>query len=159
MMNDVTLARIVHVIAVIVWIGGVFMVTAVVLARGPKDWTPEDRLVVFESVERRFSWIARVATLLVGLSGLHMIWRLNLWDRFRDPAYWWMHAMVGLWGLFTFILFVAEPLFLHAAFQRRAASAPEAAFRTVRRLHWLLVILSFVTVAGAVAGSHGWFFF
>jgi uncharacterized membrane protein len=155
-MDDVALARVIHVIAVIVWIGGVAMVTTVLLpaVRGFK--APGERVAFFAAVERRFAGQARVATLLVGLSGLHMIARLDLWDRFADPAYWWMHAMVALWAIFSLMLFVLEPLFLHRWFLERAARVPEATFALIARLHWLLLTLALVTVAGAVAGAHGW---
>ena len=33
---------------------------------------------------------------------------------------------------------------------------PAGTFRVIRRLHWLLLAVSLITVAGAAAGSHGW---
>ncbi len=39
-----------------------------------------------------------------------MVDRLDLWDHFRNLEFLWMHAMVLLWLIFTFILFVGEPL-------------------------------------------------
>ena len=53
------------------------------------------------------------------------------------------------------MLFVAEPLFLHAWFRRAAEQNPERVFRLIERLHRVLLALSLITVAGAVAGSHG----
>ena len=70
-----------------------------------------------------------------------------------------MHAMLGLWLLFSFILFVAEPLFLHRWFEVSVKREPAATFALVQRAHWLLLALSVITVAGAVAGSHGFLFF
>jgi uncharacterized membrane protein len=152
-MDDLAIARVLHVLGVVIWIGGVGMVTAVVLPA--KYASAEDRLRVFEAVERRFAWIARAMTLLVGFSGLYMIWKLNLWDRFSYLPYWWMHAMVCVWAIFTFLLFVAEPLFLHRRFAQQARSAPEVSFRLAQRLHWILLLASLITIAGAVAGAHG----
>jgi hypothetical protein len=63
--------------------------------------------------------------------------------------------MVCVWALFTLMLFVAEPLFLHRWFRQRAEHAPEQTFRRIERLHWLLLAVSLLTVLGAVAGSHG----
>jgi uncharacterized membrane protein len=158
-MDDIAVARIIHVLGVVVWIGGVAMVTTVLLpaVRGFK--APAERIAFFEAVERRFARQARVATVFVGLSGLYMIVRLDLWDRFADPSYWWMHAMVALWAIFSLMLFVLEPLFLHRWFEERARRAPEATFALVARLHALLLTLSLVTIAGAVAGAHGWLWF
>jgi hypothetical protein len=63
--------------------------------------------------------------------------------------------MIGLCLVFAFVLFVAEPLFLHRLLERRSAAEPERYFRRVRIMHWVLLILSLITVCGAVEGSHG----
>ena len=84
-----------------------------------------------------------------------MLIRFDLWDRFFSLGYWWMHAMVLTWLIFTVMLFVAEPLFLHRRLILRAKVDPEGTFRRVQRMHWLLLTLSLITVLGAVAGSHG----
>jgi uncharacterized membrane protein len=154
-MDDVAIARAIHVLAIVFWIGGVAMVTTVLLpaVRGFK--AAEERIAFFDVVERRFSRQARLTTALAGLSGFYMLYRLDLWDRFLSGEYWWMHAMVCLWLLFTAMLFVIEPLFLHRWLARRAAVAPGSTFAFVHRLHWLLLALSLITVLGAVAGSHG----
>lgn len=73
--------------------------------------------------------------------------------------YWWMHAMVLVWALFTLLLFVLEPLFLHRRFIESARHDPHATFSLVMRMHWVLLGLSLLTVAGAVAGSHGYLLF
>jgi hypothetical protein len=78
-----------------------------------------------------------------------------VWDRFLSARYWWMDAMVLIWLLFTLMLFVAEPLFLHRRLTARTKAEPEATFRLLERLHRLLLALSLITVLGAVAGSHG----
>jgi uncharacterized membrane protein len=154
---DLPLARAVHVLAVVLWIGGVAMVTTVLLPAVQREVEPARRVDFFESIEARFAWQSRVTTLLAGASGFYLAWRLDLWSRFQAPEFWWMHAMVGLWLVFTLMLFVLEPLVLHRWFHERAARAPEATFRLVSTLHRVLLAASLVTVAGAVAGSHGLF--
>jgi hypothetical protein len=88
-----------------------------------------------------------------------MIYRLDLWRRFASVAFWWMHAMTVLWLIFTLMLFVLEPLFLHRWFRARAQVAPEATFRLIQGLHWFLLSLSIITILGAIAGSHGFLLF
>jgi uncharacterized membrane protein len=154
-MNDVAIARAIHVLAVIVWVGGVAMVTTVVFPLIRRTRLPQEQLALFEAVERRFIWQARIATLLVAASGLYMVDRLDLWDRFRSLDFWWMHAMVGVWLIFTIILFIGEPLVLHRWVHRRALVAPEATFRLFHWLHWALLMLAVVTAFAAVAGSYG----
>jgi len=64
--------------------------------------------------------------------------------------------MVAVWAVFTVMLFVAEPLFLHRWFLERARRDPEGTFRRIQRMHLVLLAISLVTVHGAVSGAHGW---
>lgn len=154
-MDDLTIARAIHVLAVVHWIGGVTMVTAVILPAVRRFAEPARRLALFEAIEGRFARQARVSVTLAGLSGFYMTYRLDAWDRFRDPHFWWMDAMVLVWAIFTGMLFVAEPLFFHAQLRRRAERDPDAAFGLMQRVHWVLLTLSAVTVGAAVLGAHG----
>jgi uncharacterized membrane protein len=157
-MDDVALARAIHVLSVVLWIGGVAFVTTVLLP-ALRRRPAEERLDAFDTLERRFSHQARVTTLVAGASGFYMVIRLDLWDRFHAATFWWMHAMLLVWLLFTAMLFIAEPLFLHRRLAARARRAPDSTFRLVERLHRCLLALSLITILGAVAGSHGFFFF
>jgi uncharacterized membrane protein len=153
--DEISIARAFHVVGVVLWIGGVGFVTTVLLPaiRGMKS--PEERVSFFENIEGRFAWQARATTLLVGASGFYIIIVWDLWIRFQSIAYWWMHTMVLVWILFTVMLFIAEPLFLHRWFLRSAEAKPESTFRLIERLHWVLLTVSLLTVIGAAAGSHG----
>jgi hypothetical protein len=108
-----------------------------------------------DAVARRFAWQARIWTVLAGLTGLYMLARLDFWDRFRYADYWWMHAMIAVWLLlFTVVLFVAEPLFLH-----RWLLAPAKASCKQLSGCWNGCTgsgsSSVITIAGAVVGTHG----
>jgi len=154
-MNDVAIARVAHVLGVVLWIGGVAFVTTVLLPAIRRIKAPDQRILLFGRSERRFAWQAKVSTLLVGISGFYLTWVWDLWDRFRSIHYWWMHSMVLVWVIFSAMLFVAEPLFLHRWFLRSAERNPENTFRRIERMHWVLLSISLITVFGAVAGSHG----
>ena len=157
-MDDYYLARVLHVVGVVLWIGGVAFVTAVLLPAVKKMRAPAERVEFFESVEAGFARQARLTTLLTGLSGFYLVHSLGAWPRFADVHYWWMHAMVLVWGVFTLMLFVLEPLWLHRWFQARAQRDPEGTISIIARMHWALLAASVITIAGAVAGSHGWIF-
>jgi uncharacterized membrane protein len=153
--DDISIARALHVLAVVHWIGGVSMVTLVILPSLLRSVPAADRLDLFERIEGRFGRQARISTLIAGASGLYMTERLSAWDRFADPAFWWMHLMLAIWAFFTVVLFIAEPLFLHRWFHDRATRDPEGTFRLVWRLHVLLLSVSLLAVGGAVLGAHG----
>ncbi len=154
-MDHVIIARVLHVLGVVLWIGGVGFVTMVLLPAVRRLKVAGERVAFFEAVEARFAWQARATTLLVGATGLYLVMAWGLWDRFTSLAYWWMHAMVLVWLVFTIMLFIAEPLFLHRRLHEAARLQPEATFRKIERMHWMLLGISLIAVVGAVAGSHG----
>ncbi len=154
-MDDVNIARVIHVFGVVLWIGGVGFVTTVLLPAVRRMKDPLDRVAFFEGVEGRFAWQARGTTLLVGLSGFYLVHAWNLWNRFGELSFWWMHAMVLVWAIFTVMLFIAEPLFLHRWFLARANRKPEETFALIQSMHWILLAFSLITVIGATVGGHG----
>jgi len=158
-MEGLIAARVLHVLGVVLWIGGIALVTTVLLPATKRMKTPAERIAFFESIERGFALQARGTTLVTGASGLYLVHKLDLWQRFAHIEFWWMHAMVVVWALFTVGLFVLEPMILHRWFNERVRHDPERVFALVTRLHWFLLGISLVTVAGAVAGSHGYLLF
>lgn len=154
-MIDLGIARALHVLAVVLWIGGVGMVTTVLLPVIRRARVGQERFELFRLVEHRFAPQARILILITAATGLWMLWRLDLWSRFTIARFWWMHAMVLVWLLFTLMLFVIEPFVLGKIIARRAETASEATFRGIEILHRVLLVLSLITVAGAVAGAWG----
>jgi uncharacterized membrane protein len=149
-------ARAVHVLAIVVWIGSVWLVTTVLLpamkGKPALEWIRE-----FDAIEHRFAPQARIAALLVLLSGLYMLYHYHLWSRFTQGEYWWMHLMVGVWLLFAALLFIIEPFALRHMLHKRAASAPEATLARMLWMHRVMLILSLFAVFAAVGGSYGLF--
>jgi len=158
--NDFAIARALHVLSVLIWIGGVAFVTLVLIPACRGMTEPWAQLDLFERLEHRFAAIARWSVLLAGASGLWLVWRLDLWARFADPAgWWWMHGMVAVWTLFAVMLFILEPFVLHRLFQERARRDPVGTMARIQRVHGVLLSASLLVLLGAVAGSHGgWHF-
>ena len=158
-MDDVTIARALHVLAIVLWIGGVGLITTVLLPVLRRLPDPAQRIAVFEAIEGRFGRRVRLSILVAGLSGLYMLVRMDAWDQFGSLSYWWMHAMVLVWLLFATMIFVLEPLVLHRRFGECARQNPDATFRTIHDFHIIVLALSLLTILGAVAGSRGLFLF
>lgn len=157
-MQDLTFARVIHVLAVVIWIGGVAMVTTIVIPAIKKLKSGQEQVMTFEQIEGRFAIQARITTLLTGISGFYMLYKLDAWERYLYLQFWWVHAMTFVWLLFTVVLFILEPFVLHKKFKKMALQNPEKTFSFMQRAHWVLLTISLITVLGAVAGSHGWFF-
>lgn len=152
------LARALHVVGVVLWIGGVAFVTTVLIPALRRLPDATDRYRLFESLEGRFAFQARVVTLVTGISGFYMMEFMSAWERYLQPQFWWIHLMTVIWVVFTLILFVLEPLVLHRWFAEQAARDSDHAFLWLHRMHKILLTLSLVAVLGAVAGSHGYQF-
>lgn len=156
-MDELVLVRVLHVLGVVFWIGGVAMVTTVLLPALTRMQSPAEAMEFFARFRQRFAAQARVSTLIVGLSGFYLVYVLDAWQRFTQWQYWWMHTMVLIWLLFSVMLFVMEP---RGRRQQTIATVQTnvsaETFVKIQRKHLFLLILSLITIAGAVAGSHGW---
>ncbi len=153
---DLVVARIVHVLSIVMWIGGVGFVTTVLFPLIRRSTAPDGRLAAFVQFESSFSGQARVSVALAGLSGLYMTWRLDAWSRFASARFWWMDAMVALWTAFALVLFVIEPLVVHPRLRMAMEVADSGRlFDRMERFHRIMLVLSLVAVLGAVGGSHG----
>lgn len=155
--NYFVFARALHVTGVVLWIGGVAFVTTVLIPSLKNINNSSNKLELFEQLEGKFSFQAKIATLVTGISGFYMVEVMNAWDRYQHLQFWWMHLMTLIWFIFTLVLFVLEPLFLHQWFHEQAVKDSVKTFSLVHTIHKILLSLSSLAVLGAVAGTHGLF--
>ncbi len=146
------IARVLHVLSLIVWIGGLGMVTTVILPALQRLDSGAQKAWLFDRVERRFRPQAQIAWIVVGATGLYMLAWLRAWARLIDMRYWWMDAMIALWAAFGAVLFVAEPLILGPRLRDRMSAE---ALRRFQILHWTLLIVSLSVIGVVIAGIYG----
>lgn len=77
-MEKLTYARIIHVLAVVFWIGGVAIFTTVLIPAIKRLKLKEDKMKTFERIEGKFSVQAKITTLLTALSGFNMVEELEV---------------------------------------------------------------------------------
>jgi uncharacterized membrane protein len=157
MIDDIELARALHVLFVVHWIGGVAFVTLVALPLARSKGEPRAGWALFEAIEGPFAAQVRWSIPLAGATGLWMAWRLDLWAQFANAGFWWLDAMVVVWALFMLMVFIVEPR-AHKRLAARAERDPAGILRRLFRAHIVLLSAAAVTILGAVAGSHGGFF-
>ncbi|WP_022940054.1 hypothetical protein [Psychromonas hadalis] len=153
-----TIARALHVLAVVLWIGGVAFVTTILIPSLKQIPDIHDRLALFEKLEGKFAIQARITTVITFLTGLYLIDLMQIWGRFLQAEFWWMHMMVGVWLIFTLVLFVFEPWFLHAWFRKMALIDSKKTFKRLHIMHIVLLSVSLITIFGAMLGVHGFRF-
>ncbi|MGA8998413.1 MAG: hypothetical protein WB463_11080 [Pseudolabrys sp.] len=155
MIDDFAFARALHMLALVHWIGGVAMVTTIVLPRARALPDAHTALTAFEAFEGRFATQARFSILLAGLSGFYMLDKIQAWARLLDSTFWWLGLMVVVWAAFALMVFVFEPLFVHRIFREYALRDKERAFALAIRLHVVALTISGVAIAAGVLGAHG----
>lgn len=149
------IARALHVLSLIIWIGGLATVTTVVLPAMHQLDSNEQKVWLFDQIERRFRPQARIAWLIVGVTGLYMVGWLGAWARFVDVHYWWMDLMVALWAVFGLILFVMEPLVVGPPMRARLTNESTQMLTRIQVLHWILLVVSLLVIGSVVAGIYG----
>lgn len=134
-----------HVLGVVWWIGGVFTVTTSLLPLFNR-LPAEARIQRIREFESRFATQARIAVLLVGLTGF---WMLKLRFGWAGFHFWWIGLMLIAWVLFTLMLFVAEPVGL----PRKLGLIQKP--RAFLALHAVLLTLALAAIAGGMIGVNG----
>jgi uncharacterized membrane protein len=153
--DDLALARAIHVLALVHWIGGLAVVTTIVLPHARRLPDANDAVAAFEAFERRFAFQVRISILLVGLSGLYMLAKLEAWDRFRYASFWWLDLMVGVWLLFALMVYGLEPLLVHRRFHDFALRDKNRAFAAATGFHAVALLISALAIGAGVLGAHG----
>lgn len=153
-MTDMYAAIAIHVLSIVWWIGGLAMVTTILLPAFQRGFhpAPEDAL---DYIERHFAPQARIAVILAGASGLYMLGRLHAWSWFSTASFWWLDAMAAYWLLFVLILFVIEPLGRRASAGKRTGPSGSHKFRRMQRVHIVLLLLGLLVIGCGVIGSRG----
>ncbi|MDN5864415.1 MAG: hypothetical protein L0I62_04275 [Gammaproteobacteria bacterium] len=147
-MTTLAILRALHVVGVVWWIGGVAIATCVILPM-VRRFPPEERLQRIKQFEHRFAVQARIAVLIVGITGFWMLAELGGIARLTAPGAWWLDLMILVWLIFALLLFIAEPLGLPAK-----VGLIQSPFG-FQMLHTVMLILALAAVFAGVLGVHG----
>ena len=147
--------HIIHLLAVIIWIGGLAFVTVIIFPVIFKTPDPLQKVLTFQRIEHRFAKIARYFVVLVGLSGFSMLfitgWHRALFTLAGLP----LTFMTLVWVFWMIMLFGVEPLVIKKMLERMAKEPEEmtidSVFKRVNRMHWVLLFVSLLaSTAGAI---------
>lgn len=139
----------IHLLAVIVWVGGMFFAHVCLRPVAAAQLPPPQRLPLLAAVLGRFFVAVGVALLLLWGSGLVRFAQVGA----AIPAHW--HAMLGLGSVMTVIFAVIVLRFyrpLRAAVATQDWPQAGKAMNSIRLLVLTNLILGFVTVAVAMLG-------
>ncbi len=146
-----TLFKMIHVLAALIWVGGMFFAYAVLRVAAVEVLDPPERLRLWDAVFRRFfSWVwGAAATLLV--SGLYMIYLyggIAHVPRHIHLMFAMGLAMMVIFGYVFFSCYV--PFSVHVAKQRWKEAG--GMLGKIRKLIAVNLVLGLLTVCVAVVG-------
>lgn len=152
-MPDMAIAIGFHLLGVVWWIGGLAFVTLVFLplARAGEFGEIEP---AFHKLEARFAPQVKAAMMVVGLSGLYMLWRTNGWSGLLDPHKWWLDAMLLYWLWFALMLFVLGPSGVLKKMMKGSANSAQG-WQRLHVIHGVLLAIGL----GIIFAAAGRYFF
>lgn len=145
------IAALIHVLGVIVWVGGMFFAHVCLRPVAAQLLPPPQRLPLLSAVLGRFFNAVSIAVAAILATGL---WRFG--ELAGSPAPWRWHAMAGIGGamiaIYLLILLRFYPR-LKAAVAAQDWPAGGAAMNVIRPLVLVNLVLGIVTVVIALLGA------
>ena len=152
------LMHIVHLLTVILWIGGLGFITILMLPLIIRMEDPLQKVLLFNRIEHKFAPLARVYNVIVGVSGFVMLYMTDSYkDLFTVEAL-PLLFMVAVWVFWAVMLFILEPVVVRKMIERMKRSGEpmeiESIFSLMNRLHIALLILSLLAATAGAAFAH-----
>lgn len=138
----------IHVLSIVIWIGGVAFVTMIIFPLIQRTQNSLEQVIMFQGVEHRFGKIAKVMVIVTAISGSYLIHESGLSLG--------VEIMIIVWAMYASLLFFFEkPLF------KRIFSKPpgeeldtKQVFLRLQIFHWIVLGLSFFAIAIGIWIGH-----
>jgi len=152
------LMHIIHLLTVILWIGGLAFVTIVILPMVIRTPDALGKVLLFQRVEKKFARLARIYNLVTGATGFAMIftlgWHRLLFTRAGAP----LTVMMLIWVFWFVMLFALEPIIIRRMLdnmmRRGEEMNIESIFSRMNRLHWIMLAVSLAAAAAGALTAH-----
>lgn len=143
-----------HVIGVVIWIGGVAFVTIILLPMIHDMTDPMEKALLFQRVEHRFSRIVKPTIILVGLTGLINLHQKGLYVIMPTAQGFWLDLMIGVYIFYALLIFGLEKALFKRIFKDiRKLNADQVFFR-MSLFHWVVLALSLATIGAGIMGTY-----
>ena len=144
----------VHVLGVVLWIGGVAFVTIIVFPMLTRIEGSIEKVIFFQGVEHRFAKIVKICVAIVGITGG---WLLSITDGWSRLFTWHgigITLMLIVW-IFYLLVLLFEGRFFRIIFKGAAQQDMSKIFMKLTAFHWLILGLSLLTIFLAVFAENG----
>lgn len=149
----ISLLTVLHVVTVVLWIGGVAFVTVIIFPMLLKMEDSLEKALMFQRIEGRFARHARIYVILTGISGFALLY---LTGRFGDLFTRYgvgITVMLLVWIVYGLVLTFERRIF-RILFEGPEKMDPEKVFSRLSAFHWVVLALSLLAVAAGVWEGH-----
>lgn len=144
----------IHVLGVVIWIGGVAFVTMIVFPMLMRMEGSLEKMILFQGVEHRFAKIAKISVAAVGITGAWMLQITGEWKTLFSAAGIGPTLMVIVWTFYLLVLLFEGRLF-KVLFRGEAQQDTSKVFFRLSAFHWVVLGLSLLAIGVGVWASHG----
>ncbi len=148
-----TLLLIVHVIGVIIWIGGVTFVTTVIFPMMEQTEGSLEKALLFQRVEHRFAGMVRWLLAIVGATGFWILFDAYGFGFLFQERGLGILIMIVAWAFYTGVLLSERKIF-GRIFADPGKIDMDRALKIINAMHWFLLAVSFTAVAAGVWFGH-----
>jgi uncharacterized membrane protein len=149
-----TILLIIHVICVILWIGGVAFVTTVIFPMMYRTEGSLEKALLFQGVEHRFARMVKWLIALVGITGFWLLSARYGFAVLSTGHGFGIVLMIAAWTIYT-IMLLSEKKVFGRIFADPSKIDMDKALKMINAMHWALLVISFSAVAGGIWFGHG----
>lgn len=143
----------IHVIAIILWIGGVAFVTINIFPILMRMEDSLEKVRYFQAVENRFARQARLYALIAGITGAIILFLENGWSGLLSRRGMGILVMILAWLVYVLILTFEKSIF-KMLFKEPTQDVTKIFFK-LNIFHWFILTVSFLAVFLGVFLGHG----
>lgn len=144
----------VHVLGVVIWIGGVAFVTIIVFPMIMRMDSSLEKILFFQGIEHRFAKIAKLCVIIVGITGALLLQLNDEWNLLFKRASIGPTLMLIVWVFYVLVLLFEGKLF-KIIFRGKAQQDTAKIFFRLTVFHWVVLGLSLLAVGVGVLAGHG----
>lgn len=144
----------IHVLGVVIWIGGVAFVTMIVFPMLTRMENSLEKVIFFQGIEHRFAGIAKGSLAVVGLTGAWLLYQTGEWRMLFSTAGIGPTLMLIVWTFYLLVLLFEAKIF-GMLFKGKEGRDADKIFVLLSRFHWVVLSLSLLAIGVGVWAGHG----
>lgn len=137
-----------HVLAVVIWIGGVAFVTAIVFPVLGRMEDSMAKVSFFMGFEKRFQFLAKILVIIAGATGILLFFERGGLRSLTNTEALLLGYKFSVWLLYFALLFGAEKRLMATLIS--PTTPVEKAFKRMTLFHWVVLILSLLAIISGI---------